>query len=383
MKKLTAALLALLTAASMTACGKTEEVPEDTSAAETTAAADAEETEETSAESETESEKSEETKAETEETTETAEEVSEKSENEAAIEDVIKTYAESDDKGGQDYHYYDDKLLYTHWFEGKWGSAYIDLNTYTAERITDDTSKEWYTYYDNGSVYSVYRGKIRSLDEDGNVIASFVDDNQQMLQMQCLSDGNAILDFYDVDAGTHAWGIYNSKLELVKELPKLTEDAGHGETKNFDIESIYKVLGNRAFVKYKNGVEKVLDLDTMELSDLEDRNYLFSDNYRYKLVGKYFWDAGTLFDAELYKTYDYIFQDYDAIFVTDKNFYYAADNNLYRYVNENEGELVYDGSASKSNYGAVSEDHFIVYDDAGTFLVDMATGEEHKITLNE
>ena len=49
MKKLTAALLALLTAASMTACGKTEEAPEDTSAAETTAAADAEETEETSA----------------------------------------------------------------------------------------------------------------------------------------------------------------------------------------------------------------------------------------------------------------------------------------------------------------------------------------------
>ena len=226
------------------------------------------------------------------------------------------------------------------------------------------------------------RQEIR-FDEDGNVIASFVDDNQQMLQMQCLSDGNAILDFYDVDAGTHAWGIYNSKLELVKELPKLTEDAGHGETKDFDIESINKVLGNRAFVNYKNGVKKVLDLDTMELSDLEDRNYLFSDSYHYKLVGKYFWDAGTLFDAELYKTYDYIFQDYDAIFVTDKNFYYAADNNLYRYVNENEGELVYDGSASKSNYGAVSEDHFIVYDDAGTFLVDMATGEEHKITLNE
>lgn len=377
MKKITSAILALLLAASMTACGEkasdsAEETTAQTAAAETAVSSEAVTEEATQKETETE----------TEETTETTEPEPEKSERDILVEDIIKTFAESTNRSGQQYCYIDDDtLLYTGEVEGEYGSALVNTKNYTASRIADKNSKEWYSYCTNGNIYCIYTPYFKSIDTSGNTIAEFIGEEKQAASIYFLDDGNVLLQLYDGKKGQSVWGIFSPKLELIKELPKLSVDAGHGETKEIEISEIYLIYGNKAYVDYL-GVHKILDLDTMEMTDSDEETSLdlFSMR-RFPLVGKYIQDRymkQQLYDIETDTLYDDFFSNF---FVTEKSLYYVEDYKLYRYISEEDSELIYDGSVAQSNFAAVSEDNFLVYDKMGTFLVDMATGEEHKIEI--
>ena len=386
MKKITSAILALLLAASMTACGEKavdtmEEVTAQTTAAETEKATEAVTTED----------KQEETEAEAaaEETTETTEAEPEKSEKDILFEDIVKAVAESKDGMGQWFCYLDDgKLIYNGEYEGKNGSVIIDTKNYTASRVTYDNYDEWYTYYDNGNIYSIAGPYFRTIDSSGNTIAALMDNDKPVVNSYMLEDGNLLLCVYDEHDEERTWGVYSPKLELIKEVPKLEVDAGHGETKELDIYDIGKIYQKKAYINYGSEAYKIVDLDTMEMTDPtpeEDpsSSRLFSTMYAYfghKIAGKYSYYGSDIYDIENNVWYGGIL-DWRNFFVTEKAFYYVEDHKLYRYISEDEGELVYDGSTSKSNYAAVSEDNFVVYDEIGTFLVDMATGEEHRIEL--
>ncbi|MGN0553767.1 MAG: hypothetical protein ACI4I1_10305 [Oscillospiraceae bacterium] len=375
MKKITSAILALLLAASMTACGEkasdsAEETTAQTTTAETTAATEALTEEATQKE----------TEAETEETTETTEPERKKSEKDILVDDIIKTFAESNNRSGKQYCYFDDDtLLYTGVVEGQYGSALVDTKNYTATRIADDNSKEWYSYCTGGNIYCIYLPYFKSIDTSGNTIAEFTGSDKQAVNIYFLDDGNVLLQVYDGYKEQSIWGIFSPKLELIKELPKLSVDAGHGETNEIEISDIYMVYGNKAYVNYL-GVNKILDLNTMEMTDPDEgssTNTLFSTR-RYPFVGKYIREGSWIYDVETDTSYDRFYSNF---FVTEKSFYYVEDYKLYRYISEEDSELIYDGSVAQSNFAAVSKDNFLVYDKMGTFLVDMATGEEHKIEI--
>lgn len=385
MKKIISAILALLLAASMTACGgKTLETVGETSAVATESETEAE----TSTESDLGVANTEETEAETsveEETTEKAAEEPVQSEKDMIINDIISEASKNYDKDYHEYYYNGSTLLYTGGFGKNYGSFFIDTDTFTGNKISDTVSNEWYTFYINGNLYSVFCGYFKSIDFSGNTIAEFTDAEHQVSSIFFLENGNVLLEVYDGINKQTVWGIYSPKLELIREMPKLSVDAGHGTTEELEIYDIYRVYDNKAYVEYQGSNYRKIDLDTFEIMEPEENEvsgFMYSSNNIYILAGKYYYAYGQLYNLETGEIDYDIFDGYSNIFVTDKAFYFVVDYKLYRYISEAESELVYDGSAAESEFRAVSEDYFIVFDDVGIFLVDMKTGEEHKIEIN-
>lgn len=390
MKKITSAILALLLAASMTACGEKaadtmEEVTAQTTAAETEKATEAVTTED----------KQEETEAETtaEETTETTEAEQKKSEKDALIEDIISEYSKN--SGNETHHYfYKDNTLVL--------SATYNHNEFTynidTKEMKELDKKPSYSLCFDGKVYNCINGVIYVYDTQLQLVDQFNDEKNAVSSIINISKENGIFVMY-VDTTLYDYDRYGlislDDLTHVTPLPEIEFDIGHGEKYIGHPVYMEGYSGDMVIVDYcVNGDEgiKRIDLSTMEVSDLDENlnaNFVVHNTIR-PLTGKYLiinggsvynLETGELFEKVMYDESDKYSQAYESFFVTDRAFYFTRDYKLWKYISETESELIYDGSSTSCKYDAVGEDYFLVSDRIGTFLVNRANGEETKIDL--
>lgn len=186
--------------------------------------------------------------------------------------------------------------------------------------------------------------------------------------------------------------LYDKNLENPVQLPTLTIDIGHGLTSEC-IARVACVYDNKAYVTYSYDYEsfnKVINLDTFEISDVSEYDEVFcrsggmvNSKYAIGNLGdqiltykRVIVNLETREEYECEKLLGYLNGEY---FFTKEAFYYVRDYVLYKYISEDESEIVYDGSRYNSHFDLVSDYYLIVSDELGTFLVDRNTGEETKI----
>lgn len=404
MKKLTVLTIALSMVLSLGACNSENGgMP-----AEADVSATAEETVKNEPAAEEKEEKTEEptetTAAETTETT-TAETAAELSETDALVKALIAERAANFDKEPST-QYDDGKLImFNYTSGGYYHAAVYDTEKKELKKFGNYTTF-WKLTYANNKIYvnadsndnvddNIY--KLLLCDMDCNVIsewdnATFENDIGTFLQYWILDDGRVLRydqkwkDWGEIDEGEN-WYLYDSELKNPVKLPKPTVDVGHGMTEECTLYTYNMkcILGNKLYAEYQGknsgSVKKILNLDTLEFSDPQESDEKSFNDYYDRLTGKYLRNnVGEIYDAETGEIYSNL-KNYNDVIVTPEAFYYIDDSKLYKYISEDESELIYDGSQNGATFLLAGDNYVVVQDRLGIFLYDRKTGEETKLDL--
>ncbi len=400
MKKTTSLTIALTMLLSLAACSS-----EDGSMAETVFTPTAAETQTIKDETVTETEAEETTVREettTEETTTEAEPEPEESEPEES--EVMRVVNDMILERGKDnvntMRYIDDNIIV--WINGFYVCHY---NIKTEEFkilsnedyylggpdlcVKDDKICIRYTYgiyvYDlSGELISYV-----SVEDIDNMAGRSYSYSDEIEYMYLLDDGSIIIHIRSLDYDgrpDNFDGILSTNLSSFTEIefPVYSIDLGHGVMYDCRFGGIRNICGNKAYIYYyddhNRDVNMILDIETWELSEPEEADNEFYDEYQGPFVGKYYlhwYYCNQVFNTETRELTYINKKSFNNAFITDKAFYYVKDKKLYKFISEEESELIYEGSY----ISCVSEDYLLVHDDLGIFFVNRQTGEEKKIEI--
>lgn len=401
MKKFISSVMILALAMSFSACGAQISEPSDISTHNATQITENQElTAETTKETTTIAKPEVESEAASEETETTTAEIK-VSERDKLMKELVEAYHENYDNEFHTYTYTDDnKLVLTQTNDLK--GMILDLNTKQYVTLSDDE----HTYI--GDYSFVFRDMVGLAITNGGL--QLMDFNNNMISE--IRDGDMGFDFgndywYPTNDGcfvkyTDEKGLckFSDKLELIDSLTEFELDVGHKKTMSACLKNIYRYLGSDTAIaefETNNHISdtKLVNFTNLEASDMSEslsNSELNSRNGSIRvLTDGYSQYSSSLIYGEDYTYYDDFFcfpevgkiDHFNDLFFTEKAMYFVNDHILYKYVSEDNIEIIYNENGLNTNcyYTGVGEDYFIVYDNVGVFLVDRATGEETELDI--